>query len=277
MKKQFTAAFILVIFLIPFSVWGWGVIGMGGGPAAEGNGNNFSSDANCTALWKFESGALVSDSKGTNTLTNHNTVAENTVDYKEGACSADFELANSEYFSITDANLDTGYPLKNGDANKKISVCGWFRLESLASVVGAHEAIYSKYDLVDDKRSLLLFVSDVDDKLTLYIGYNSGASYDTYTHATVLTTDRWYHYGVTWQDSDRSYRIRIWDDTASAIHGSDLTGTGSNNISIEDVSVTVGARGDTNKHWDGEQDELVIFKDILSVAEIDKIRAGTYP
>ena len=34
--------------------------------------NDFSSDSNCVALWRFESGALTADSIGTNTLTNSN-------------------------------------------------------------------------------------------------------------------------------------------------------------------------------------------------------------
>lgn len=263
----------LLFLLITSTVWGYMGIGfMGGSPPVSG-GNNFSSDANCSALWKFESGALTTDSKGGNTLTNNNTVVENTSEYKEGFCSADFERNNSEYFSITDANLDAGYPLKNGDTNKKISVCGWFRLESLDT---ADLCIYGKYNTTG-KRSFLIFADAGNNKLHLYVGYNSGDSYNEYVHASVLSVGIWYHYGVTWQDSDKSYRIRMWDDNASAILGSDLTGTGINNINVEDGEVTIGSRGDPNRYWDGELDEVIVFKDILSVAEIDKIRGGVYP
>src|SRR4030067_604098 len=92
--------------------------------------NNFSNDADCVAVWNLESGALGVDSKGGNTLTNTGVVANSSL-YKQGAASGDFELSESDYMSITDAALDSGFPLKSGDSNKKISACGWFRPESL--------------------------------------------------------------------------------------------------------------------------------------------------
>ena len=53
-------------------------------------GSDFSADANCVALWRFEDGALTTDSKGTNTLTNVNTVIAKTTDFKEGISCGEF-------------------------------------------------------------------------------------------------------------------------------------------------------------------------------------------
>ena len=92
--------------------------------------NDFSGDSNCKALWRFESGALTTDTIGSNTLTDYNTVGEDTTNHMEGSCAADFEKSNSEHFVITDANLDSGFPLKSGDTNKKISICFRVRFES---------------------------------------------------------------------------------------------------------------------------------------------------
>jgi len=75
--------------------------------------NIFTNDSNCKALWRFENGALTTDSKGTNTLTNNNTVVADTVNFKEGAASANLESSSSQYFSITNANLNAGFPLKD--------------------------------------------------------------------------------------------------------------------------------------------------------------------
>jgi hypothetical protein len=75
--------------------------------------NDFSGDSNCVALYNFESGALTTDSKGTNTLTNINTVQES-VDSKQGSGSADFEYADAECLKIDDGDLDAGYPFKTG-------------------------------------------------------------------------------------------------------------------------------------------------------------------
>ena len=102
--------------------------------------NDFSGDPNCVALWRFENGALIADSIGSNTLTDVNTVGTDTSDFKEGAACADFERSSLEYFYINDANLDSDYPFKSGDTNKKISFCEWFKLES----TGILQFLYAK-------------------------------------------------------------------------------------------------------------------------------------
>ena len=47
-------------------------------------GNDFSGDGNAVALWSVDNGALTTDSKGTNTLTDNNTVGTSIGDYQEG-------------------------------------------------------------------------------------------------------------------------------------------------------------------------------------------------
>ncbi len=87
------------------------------------------------ALWSLDNGALTTDSIGTNTLTDNNTVGTDTVNYKEGDASADFESSNSEYLSITDANLDSGFPLKSGESGT-FSVTFWYKAESQGAYRG---------------------------------------------------------------------------------------------------------------------------------------------
>ena len=236
--------------------------------------NDFSSDINCKALWRFESGALITDSKGTNTLTDNNTVQENTSNYKEGACAADFERNDTEYFSINDSSLDAGFPLKNGDTNKKISVCYWVNPESIAAN-GAHYAKGGNY--AGDKGSFLI-TTDTIGKVIVYIGKASDGG-DTYealpTFGTGFSLGKWYHVCVTFDNSDKSYRIRIWDDEASDFLDSDITGTAVENINVEDGILEIGY-WNGNYKLDGEMDELVVFDDILTVNDIDEIRSGTY-
>ena len=63
--------------------------------------NDFSAGGNAVALWSVDNGALTTDSIGTNTLTDNNTVGTDTTNLMEGDASADFESSNSEYLSIT--------------------------------------------------------------------------------------------------------------------------------------------------------------------------------
>ncbi len=234
--------------------------------------NNFTDDPNCVALWKFVDGALTTDTIGTNTLTNNNGVVSNLVDFKEGASSADFESGSTQYFDIIDADLDAGFPLKSGDANKKFSICGWLQIEA----IGAHIGIFSK-DKIGD-RTLTIRVTN-SGKFEVKMGYGDGTLNETIYEAGALVTGRFYHFGFTFQDSDKSWQLVVWDDTAvSKII--DTSGNSTNNIyvGIAPVAVVLGYfdGGTPFNPFDGEQDEVVVFKDILTIAEIDEIRAGTY-
>ena len=237
--------------------------------------NDFSGDANCKALWRFENGALTTDSKGGNTLTAVNTPVADLADFKEGLASVDLELTDQDYFYIDDTNLDAGFPLKNGDANKKISVCFWIKYESLHAT--QWDVPYGK--MAQNKRSFAIARSATADDFVFALGYNAGASWEFEYHGTTIVTGRWYHVGFTYQDSDKSYKMRIWDDTAGALlGGAEVTGNTANNINVEDARVQIGAGlFAAAQEWvDGLIDEVVVFDDILTSDEIDSIRSGTF-
>jgi len=234
--------------------------------------NDFSNDVDCIAVWRFESGALTTDSKGSNTLTDHNTVGTETSDYQEGAACADLEQSNSEYFSVIDSNLDSGFPLKSGDTVKKISICGWFKAESFPSNLGG---MFGKYD-DNDKRC---FFVRCYNAFQLRIGTGTGSASELLHDAGTPATGRWYHVAFTFDNSNKSWKFVIWDDAASSkiINAS---GTATNNINAEDTPFAIGldyySSGTPANEWDGLIDEVVVFKDVLTAGEIDEIRTGTY-
>ena len=249
------------------------MVGFGGGCS----GNNFSGDANCKALYRFESGALGTDSKGNNTLSLANTPVANTTDYREGTSSVDLESSDQDFLYIHDSNLDSGFPLKYGDTNKKISITGWFKLES---DTGAKEEIFVKFDGTNNKRSLRVYLSP--STLCFGIGYSNGTSYETICQTATVSIGVWYHFGFTFQDSDRSYRMYLWNASSNSLV-ENTTGNTTNNISITDAPVCIGAlcEGTASpptpfQFFDGLIDEVVIFNDILSTSEIDQIRNGCY-
>ena len=228
--------------------------------------NDFSGDANCKALWRLESGALTADSKGGNTLSNSG-VAEDTVNFKEGACSGYFYRAEVDRMLIADANLDAGFPLRSDAADTTFSFAVWVKLDE----IGINQYILLKSGSAGTRQMML--VIDSANKVTLYVSVD-GTAWSGYAHASALAVDTWYHIAVTHNHADHAYRIRIWDDTAGAILGVDKTGNTVNPfltnasfyLSYPSVSLAIG----------GNEDEIVAFNDVLSVAEIDDIRAGTY-
>ncbi len=241
-------------------------------------GNNFASDPNCAALWRFESGKLTVDSIGTNTLTNQG-VTVNTTDKKEAASSADFEMDEQDYFSLADASLAAKFPFKGGDPTKNISVCTWVRLESLPKAYD-YFAVCSKWSEKDNQRSFRLYITNgaTGCHFALSIGYFAGHAADTFEMPTVeVQPGRWYHVGITYRDSDASYRLRVWDDTAGT--AVEMTGNGTNRTDTTDapwqIGRLVGWQGPAG-YFDGLMDEMAVFNRVLTATDIDQIRQGIY-
>ncbi len=150
-------------------------------------------------------------------------------------------------------------------------MCGWFQIESLTQNVG----LFSKYDSGGNKRSISISVLS-DGKISVLLGHTAGTNAETVYSAGTLVIGRFYHFGFTYQDSDKAWKLVVWDDTASSkiINAS---GTAANAINVEDAPFTIGAGGSGGgTPFDGEIDEVVVFKDILTTGEIDEIRQGVY-
>ena len=235
-------------------------------------GNDFSGDGNAAAQWPLDNGPLSTDLIGTNTLTDNNTV---TIDYenkKVGDASAHFEAPNSESLTITDANLDSGFPLKSGESNDDISVTFWYKKETNDLYGG----LFSKWDTGAGARSF--YIRDHGTVLEFYIGTNSGTGYELLDNSLSTSTGRWYHVGATFNNTTKAWKLRVWDDTAGSVV-LNASGTASNNIAITSAAVAIGAshKNDTpERYTHSSVDEVVVFNDILTTREIDQIRQGIY-
>ena len=240
-----------------------------------GAGNHFASDPDCVALWRFEDGALTRDSIGSNTLVN-NGVRASTSAYKEGSASGDFEANQSDWMSVDDDDLSSNFPTRSGDSQVEMSICFWMKVESFAW----ENTIISKYLIATDARSWRIFVSNTltGGELKVGLGRSGGSNFNTYVFDAPdqeLSTNRWYHVAFTYRDSDRGYRVRVWDDTAGALR-IDATGTANYRMSVTDAPVILGDLPLEARYYDGLLDEVVVFKDVLTSAEIDQVRQGIY-
>jgi hypothetical protein len=229
--------------------------------------NDFSNDPRVKALYRFENN--LNDSKGGNHLTDHNTVGFTSADKKEGSYAADFERDNAQWASRPDSQLDAGFPLKNGDTVKKISVCFWLKPES--NVTGAY--VIAKFD-TNGRRSFAILRDYA--WLRLYCGYNNGDSYETIDTGYQINNGEWYHVGVSVDGVNKTAYIRIFRASNSTV--TEYYKTFTNQLHVEDADFTIGARHDGNPSYcyDGLLDEVVIFNDLITAIEIDAIRSGTY-
>ena len=238
--------------------------------------NVFLWDSRIKALYRFESSALIVDSIGNNTLTNNNGVAEDTVNYMEGACSAFFSQSGNTYFSIDDSLLDSGFPCKGGETNRSFTICIRVKPNSIAEKESFY--IVSKTSGGGDtyQKCFRMFISNADSKVGMALCRNGTATYSFFRHLTALVCDGSNEYFIAFvhDATDGFIRIRILNNSTGIEIGADLTDTFSYTLNIGDSDFLIGKAAISV--FDGNQDELVICNAALSNNETDMIWAGTY-
>lgn len=237
--------------------------------------NDFSGDPNCVAVYRFESSALTTDSKGTNTLTNANTVAENTTDFDEGACSADFEASSNQKLYRSDANLSSDFPFKSGSSNQIQTITARFRLESIAEGMWAHIASKASTDSPTSiSWQLGVIHSSGTYKVRFHIYYTNSWVSDALEIVFSPVVDKWYRVAVAFNNNNGAVFMKLVNADG------DLSETASATLPhamwLTNADFTIGAVANNQYFWDGEIDEVVIFKIVLTEEEIDNIFAGTY-
>ncbi len=241
-----------------------------------GTGNEFAGDPNCVALWRFESGQLTADSIGSNNLENYG-VQVDTTDYREGESSARFRAAESNWMNLNDNRLSDNFPTRNGDSNVQMSVCLWMKPASFSY----ENTIIGKYLIATGDRSWRIFAGNqgpMTGALKVGLGIEGGSRFQTVAFDApdqVLAIDTWYHVALTYRDSDRRYHVRVWDAAANVLRF-DATGTLESSLAVNNAPVILGNLPLESRYYNGLLDEVVVFNDVLTVAEIDRIRQGAY-
>ncbi|MHC4676780.1 MAG: hypothetical protein ACYTBZ_30210 [Planctomycetota bacterium] len=240
---------------------------------------DFAGDPNCVALWNFENGALKTDSIGSNTWTDGGGSPQaSTTIFKKGAASV-YMIgdADNDWYDIPDASLDAGFPGKAG-GNGTFTICYWFRLVTTPAGAGTRRvpALTKSSDFKSVFGTGLTFTPGDLSSFYLGIGYNSGNSTAYVTHASdIAETDlfgHWFHVGVTYDENDQTYRIRVWDSTNRVILGTDATGS-TEVINIENSPLLLTKQsGAGNPIADTYIDQMCVFNDVKSAATIDEIR-----
>lgn len=234
--------------------------------------NDFSEDGSAKAYWFIDS-TLTADNKGTNTLTLGGSVASPVPDtsiVKTGSASASFD--GGDYAYITDANLDTGFPLKNGDAVKKGTICFWYR--HVSNVASAK--VFSKWSASGNKRSFAIEPGDSTNYGVIDWGYNSGASAETHTMTWKPSNkNRWYHYSVAFDGIAKTIHVRVWGDVEGGVV-LDQTFTPANELNVSDAAVYIGTETGLTPLINGKLNAMVVFNRVLSSTEMDLVSSGDY-
>ena len=228
-------------------------------------------DPACAAYWRFEAGALGSDSVGTNHLSVRGPQA-NTSDFIEGQASAEFPGGTAR-LSCGDSSLDAGFPMKSDGINKDITTIQWIKFSELGPHVNEFWGKYKDGNVV-----YRLSVHN-DGRVRISSGYEGGfVNQEADWFPTPVEPDRWYFIASTYQYSDRSYRLQIYDYTAGDFLDDDLTGN-------FEYDIVVGDPGDgyftlsfasESFSFRGLMDACIVFNRALSVQELEDIRLGMF-
>jgi hypothetical protein len=233
--------------------------------------NNFSGDPNCLYEWRFENGALTTDSIGGQTLTAQGDPSADLVNYMEGAGSVALD-GDDDYYRL-DADLDANFPCKNGTSNNVVTVCAWWK-----NTVTNGGMVFGKYSASDNRRCFAAQVSDNGadaHKVVLYWGYSNGAAAYGYVIDHVTSTTDWVFLKAVWDDPNNVCSGWLWDEADSSI--TTVSGAPANALNIEDSNWYIGKIGGTSPYYfTGNIDDVIIFNRVVSDADALKIKNGTY-
>ena len=220
--------------------------------------SDFTKDTACLSLFKFETGALTADSIGSNTLTAANTPTAD-ADCKEGSYSTLLVKASHQYYERTDANLPAGWPFKNGDTTKIMTVAVWFKAVALSGWQG----LVGKGKFASND-SWHIATSNA----TLYFCNGS----QNINMASTISTGVWYHLILSINGVTKAYQWRLYNATTGAFtYG---VGSTTNTVNATANALRIGGWSDQNTlyTWDGYIDEVVFFNRILNSQEMSAVR-----
>jgi hypothetical protein len=234
--------------------------------------NDFTRDLSCLSLYRFESGALTTDTKGLINLTASATAPiVNTVDFKVGSGCAQFSYGLNSYYSITDTNLPVAWPMKSGYSNRAFTVCCWVKGFDHGSTT---RTIWAKW--LANNLSFILYVSSSTRTFHVAYGFQSNSSYDRDTGIAFLPNE-WYHIGIIVDGgTTKDVNTQIFLDSTSTAYRDRWTPTTTQmNIGTADFKIGTNPDGVT-QNWNGLIDDFVVFNRALCTEEISAIKDGTY-
>lgn len=243
---------------------------------------NFSGEAGSSAFDTLTVDAPVGGQLDWSYLYHLNTAPGSTSKYASGSvssCSVDGVTTNfgGQTQSIADADLTAAMPFKNGGSETNISVCCWFYASGVPyqNIVQENKPLLTKWNMgVTSEKVFGLFLTGTGTQASVSVQHGN----EGLTHGSAILAGRWYHVGVTYNATTKAATIRVWDQTAGAILGSDASGSYTTTVGATTSPYVLGTwtGGSYLAGYSGLLDEVVVFNDILTTDEIDAIRSGTY-
>jgi len=247
-------------------------------PATQPGDSNFSGDAACQAVWRFEKNALPVDSLGKQADLIETAGASADVlkrygqlFFIESECALVQAVygATTYHLSQSDAALAAGFPFKNGDTEKKLTLCAWLNDINFSNYFSDTGDFFNKHGTNTGFR----FYIDQNSR-NLIIKLGTGAGYSTHDTGIVITAAKPYHIAVVLDGVAPSLYIRVYDLRLNSV--SSYSDTPSGVVSANNASLNFGYRSDGNFYYSGVLDKTVVFNRLLTADEIDAVQNGAF-
>lgn len=216
--------------------------------------NDFSTDSRIIAVYNMESGALTTDSKGSNTMSLVGTPLSETTEFRQGAGSLDTN-AGKNGIELADASQPADWP--NQSTNEDVfTVAMWARFHSTATV-----PLWEKFGVMgafSDASGMAIAITG---------GSNPSLNFTP-------TLNRWYHLTFFVDQPEKSVVVRIYDSITDTAHirGATYTVALTNNTN----QWGIGASTPVTVSPDTFIDEVVIANEILTMVDAQRIQQGTF-
>lgn len=214
------------------------------------------SDTDLVAYYKHDNSALITDSKGSRTLTNNGTVADGTGKYGGAADGGSSNSTKSLTYTTDNYGLTSSAAFSIGCWGNVTTAPATNETQTIMSLsTGTSTNAYTAYMGYRDSSST---------KQVYVTSYGEHGATDTYTYNTTLTPGTWYFFVVT----DNGTTIKLY------LNGSEIISQprDSNTFNWGLVGLSLLARGG-DFYWKGLVDDSFVFKDVLTPTEITNIYA----
>lgn len=222
-------------------------------------GNNFTGDSRFQARWRFEAGALTTDSLGIQpALTPTGTPVADPFGVEEGSDAVLFP-AGAYY---TQSSLGANFPFISTDTKKQGTFCCWYIPQGWPS---SYSGIWQMYNV-----SLQSPSASINSSGHLIIYGGGGNAKDT---GIILNKYGIYHVAVVIDGIGLTLHVRVYDAIAKTAANYDTAIASCPLASAATIYIGIVYDYTTISAW---LDELVVANALLSDATIDQIRKGVY-
>lgn len=213
------------------------------------------SDANLVAYYRFNSGGLLIDSKGSYTLTNHNSVAHSSGKYEQ---CADFSPSN------TNKRLHVGNNM--GITNGPISLTGWIRVYN--QIPSSSEWAFFSHG--DSGTKVVYYVSymDYSGREVRFRRFKGGVGVQDVSFSVDLNDGLWHFFVLAYDGTT----LRGYFD-GSLVGSTSASGNGTSGYtnSFHTIGCTVGTGDSPTFHFSGLIDDHGVFSRSLSSSEVEQL------